>query len=65
MIMHKKEIGTNSETPTGELGEKKRAPKEQNFTDVDGFTVIKKKWWCWVILLSLIILNILESSNNT
>ncbi len=28
LIEHKKEIGTNSETPATLLGEKKRAPKE-------------------------------------
>lgn len=43
MIMHKKEIGTNPDALASEMGEKKRAPKEQNFTDDDGFTVIKRK----------------------
>ncbi len=44
MILHKKEIGTNADsTPVLQGDEKKRAPREQNQLDDDGFMVIKRK----------------------
>ena len=41
--MHKKEIGTNSESIVSTNEERKGKPRIKNEIDDDGFTVIKKK----------------------
>lgn len=41
--MHKKEVGTNSDTPVVDANEKKKAQREVNTLDDDGFMVIKRK----------------------
>ena len=45
LISHKKEIGTNQNAPSTESNEQKKGAikKDQNYTDDEGFTIIKKK----------------------
>jgi len=43
LILHKKEIGTNSDTPLQEQAQKKKASKEQEQVDEDGFQMVKRR----------------------
>ena len=45
LILHKKEVGTNPDTPLQDQAQKKKAAKEQDTVDDDGFQMVKRRKW--------------------